>query len=69
MLTNDEYELILDTIDKMTLHKPNYTKAFEFINEHVNEFFEPERWENLRHLVKMNCLKNGIVLDGVFGYE
>lgn len=66
MLTNEEYELILDTIDKMTLYKPNYTKAFNFIDEHVNEFFEPERWKNLRHLVKVNCLKNGIILDGVF---
>lgn len=66
MLTNDEYEQMLDKVDKMTLYKSDYTKAFEFINNNVNEFFEPERWENLRHLVKMNCLKHGIVLDGVF---
>lgn len=66
MLTDNEYEEMLDKVDKMTLYKPNYTKAFEFINDNVNEFFEPERWENLRDLVKMNCLKHGLILSGVF---
>lgn len=66
MLTDNEYEEMLDKVDKMTLYKPDYTKAFDFINQNVNEFFETERFENLRHLVKVNCLKHGIVLSGVF---
>lgn len=67
MYTLEEKELILDRIDKMTLHDKQFTEAFLMINALEDPFFpdEIENWKNeLKGLVKLNAAKHGIIYEG-----
>lgn len=67
MYTEEEKELVLDRIDKMTLKHKQFIEAFLMINALEDPFFpdEMERWKNeLKGLVKLNASKHGVILRG-----
>ena len=69
MYTEEEKEMILDKVDKLSLSKC-FVEAFEFIKNEVFMPFDFEQEElfkkDLKQLVKINALKHGIIMDGVF---
>lgn len=68
MYTEEEKELVLDRIDKMTLKDKQFTEAFLMINALEDPFFpdEMERWKNgLKGLVKLNAFKHGVIFEGL----
>lgn len=68
MYTEEEKELVLDRIDKMTLKEKRFTEAFLMINAIEDPFFpeEVEEWKNkLKALVKLNASKHGVIYEGL----
>ena len=69
MYTEEEKEMILDKVDKLSLSK-RFVEAFEFIKNEVFMPFDFEQEEqfkkDLKQLVKVNALKYGIIMEGVF---
>ena len=69
MYKKKKKEMILDKVDKLSLSKC-FVEAFEFIKNEVFMPFDFEQEElfkkDLKQLVKINALKHGIIMDGVF---